>query len=357
MHTKSHPHLLLIVLLIALLVAPTTAAADMYSDMNIIIDDDIVDSYNYHVDSSVTTGAKEPKYFRVKQSENYMGRVVLIWFSNNIINNNDAIHSNQTSVAIMKGETIIGNGILGYYRDSTKAGYIFLDFVWEVPQSGSNTYYIRSSSDLESFAVYSLDNLKMFAGSTPIGEMSDTLPAGFQVTLPPDSRVVAGDYTLNVFKPFRHNIEVTEHTEFADRINVYRVVDGTPYNSIVSISGKSGEYVNSTGQTNIEYQIGNEDRPYRVTIYNMFDKWYEYHFYEEMPTSTDPDESATLTVYIKNSQTGALIANANVAIDALVDGEYYPVVNRTEPSGIFTITLQPTGGGKPNPDEIGRAHV
>ena len=70
------------------------------------------------------------------------------------------------------------------------------------------------------------------------------------------------------------------------------------------------------------------------------------------PTPDDPDDQdeAGLTVYIKNSQTGALIANANVAIDALIDGEYYTVTNRTEPSGIFTITLQPTGGGKPNPD-------
>ncbi len=57
-----------------------------------------------------------------------------------------------------------------------------------------------------------------------------------------------------------------------------------------------------------------------------------------------------VTVYIKNSQTGALIANSQIVIDALVDGEYYNVVNRTEPSGIFSITLQPTGGGQPNPD-------
>ena len=64
---------------------------------------------------------------------------------------------------------------------------------------------------------------------------------------------------------------------------------------------------------------------------------------------TDPDGSG-ITVYVKNSQTGALIANANIAIDALVNGEYYPVVNRTEPSGIFSINLQPTGGGQPNPD-------
>ena len=73
------------------------------------------------------------------------------------------------------------------------------------------------------------------------------------------------------------------------------------------------------------------------------------HTYIGLYEIPQPTESA-ITVYIKNSQTGALIANANVALDALVDGEYYPVTNRTEPSGIFTITLQPTGGGKPNPD-------
>ncbi|MFA6927575.1 MAG: hypothetical protein WCQ69_11310, partial [Bacteroidales bacterium] len=66
--------------------------------------------------------------------------------------------------------------------------------------------------------------------------------------------------------------------------------------------------------------------------------------------STDPTDSTTLIVYIKNSQTGALIANSNIVIDALVNGEYYPVVNRSEPSGIFSIKLQPTGGGQPNPD-------
>jgi len=64
----------------------------------------------------------------------------------------------------------------------------------------------------------------------------------------------------------------------------------------------------------------------------------------------DPGDSTTLTVYIKNSQTGALIVNSNIVIDALVNGEYYPVVNRSEPSGIFSINLQPTGGGPPNPD-------
>ncbi|MDD4389155.1 MAG: carboxypeptidase-like regulatory domain-containing protein, partial [Bacilli bacterium] len=63
----------------------------------------------------------------------------------------------------------------------------------------------------------------------------------------------------------------------------------------------------------------------------------------------DPGDPG-VTVYIKNSQTGAIIANSNIVIDALVNGEYYPIVNKTEPSGIFSINLQPTGGGQPNPD-------
>ena len=63
-----------------------------------------------------------------------------------------------------------------------------------------------------------------------------------------------------------------------------------------------------------------------------------------------PTTNTTVTVYVQNSQTGAAIANANCVIDALVGGDYYPVINRSEPSGIFSVTLQPTGGGIPNPD-------
>jgi hypothetical protein len=66
--------------------------------------------------------------------------------------------------------------------------------------------------------------------------------------------------------------------------------------------------------------------------------------------SAGQENIGIVTVYIRNSQTVAAIANSRCVIDALVDGDYYPVVNRTEPSGIFSVTLQPTGGGSPNPD-------
>lgn len=337
-------------LALLLLVIPHVAAADTYSDMNIIIDDNIVDSYNYHIDSSLpSTGSDRPNYFRVEQSENYMGsRVVLIWFSDNIINNNESIHSNQTAVSVMTKEgTIIGNGTLGYYRDATKAGYIFLDFVWEVPQSGRNTYLLRSSSDLGTFASYSLDDVRMSTGSTPLGEMSDTLPAGFYVTnTGPTGAVVAGDYTINTFKPFRHIIEVSEHSEFTDRINVYRVVDGTPYGSMVSISGKSGEYLNSTGQTNIEYYIGNEDRPYRVAIYNMFGKWYEYHFYDEITTPTPTQTPGVQPVLRTGTVTmtdhnGTTISGFDVRAVNHYTGEEYTVSTGTDVA-VMTLPMDRT---------------
>lgn len=90
----------------------------------------------------------------------------------------------------------------------------------------------------------------------------------------------------------------------------------------------------------------------RLPDFNKDEPWSLDYKWSVVETSATPPApaTATVTVYIKNSQTGAAIANSNVAIDALVNGEYYPVANTTEPSGIFTINLQPTGGGQPNPD-------
>ena len=76
--------------------------------------------------------------------------------------------------------------------------------------------------------------------------------------------------------------------------------------------------------------------------------------YERSLVSSSPaeDASGTINLYVKNSQTNALIADARVVISS---GYYDPadllvVSNTTLPSGTKTYTLQPTGGGLPNPD-------
>ncbi len=134
-------------------------------------------------------------------------------------------------------------------------------------------------------------------------------------------------------------------------IELFRTIEGIPYQSSIQIT-KNGEIVSrgtNTGEYSIyAYPYGHIDE---INVTAPSGRSFVYHLGDGDPSPPgDPGDSTTLTVYIKNSQTGALIANSNIVIDALVNGEYYPVVNRSEPSGIFSINLQPTGGGPPNPD-------
>jgi len=149
-------------------------------------------------------------------------------------------------------------------------------------------------------------------------------------------------------------IENTSGPEGYDgyEITLSRTVDGTAYTSTIKIF-KDDIAVNTNfghgSEFNTWYPSEDIDK---VVVISPFDSTYTYLLTGTTdPTDpTDPTDLTDLIVYIKNSQTGALIANSNIVIDALVNGEYYPVVNRSEPSGIFSIKLQPTGGGQPNPD-------
>lgn len=151
---------------------------------------------------------------------------------------------------------------------------------------------------------------------------------------------------------------VTSTTEFKNHLLVE--ADDTFYNIKLTrnIDGKAYlsrcEFLKD--ETTVNYNEGTTDLDVLYLKSDISDirvisgdKVYAYPL-GTIDTPDDPDEDPTVTVYIKNSQTGAIIANSNIVIDAFVNGEYYTVANRTEPSGIFSITLQPTGGGQPNPD-------
>lgn len=66
--------------------------------------------------------------------------------------------------------------------------------------------------------------------------------------------------------------------------------------------------------------------------------------------SSSPSTSSPVTVYVRNSQTGALLANARLSILASAGGTETEIINTTLPGGTATYTLQPTGGGIPNSD-------
>jgi hypothetical protein len=69
-----------------------------------------------------------------------------------------------------------------------------------------------------------------------------------------------------------------------------------------------------------------------------------------LDSSGDGDTASAVTVYVQNSQTGALLADARLSILASAGGTETEIINTTLPGGTATYTLQPTGGGSPNPD-------
>ena len=118
-------------------------------------------------------------------------------------------------------------------------------------------------------------------------------------------------------------------------------------------------YAGIVDSEDVAVKVALADAPFELSSYSpVSGKWHNRTAFSEYsgsgPSPGDPgdpgDPGAPVTVYVRNSQSGEAIANSRIVIDALVDGDYYPVVNRTEPSGIFILELQPTGGGMPNPD-------
>ncbi len=165
-----------------------------------------------------------------------------------------------------------------------------------------------------------------------------------------DSPVYVGGRAVSSYKitcvsgiNFKNHIRITENNG-ALVVTLNRIIDGLTSASTLNVYDSDNLIYTDTAPVDVTEHFLTRNVT-KIDIVSV-DRTFTYPI---SPATTQPDDS-TVTVYIKNSQTGALIANSRIVIDGLVDGEYYNVVNRTEPSGIFTITLQPTGGGQPNPD-------
>ena len=156
---------------------------------------------------------------------------------------------------------------------------------------------------------------------------------------------VAVSYTSGI--QWKNRI-VVEKDLYGYEIGLFRTIEGIPYKSTIQFA-KNGEDIFTSTKTGgywiYPYLYDQIDE---INVTNPNGRSFVYTLGDD--PGGDPGGDPNVIVYVKNSQTGALIADANIVIDALVNGEYYPVANRTEPSGIFRITLQPTGGGQPNPD-------
>ena len=149
-------------------------------------------------------------------------------------------------------------------------------------------------------------------------------------------------YTYNLHKEFKQKITVTYDDKIdktsIDNIRVARVVDGKPYESTVEIAAKSGVYHQSTSlKAPISINISSLERPYQINVFgHATELWYNKTVLSGDETPTDQ----SVTIYIRSSQTGALIAKSHLSILAAAGGTETEIINATLPDGTGTYSLE-----------------
>ena len=130
-------------------------------------------------------------------------------------------------------------------------------------------------------------------------------------------------------------------------VNLDRTINDVVTVSFIDImKGQTSVYTNyGANQLSIKFYKSEIDK-ISLNILNETKSW---SLNDGTPGDTD---NSQVTVYVQSSQTGALLANAHLSILAAAGDpvQLVEVVNATLPGGTATYTLQPTGGGLPNPD-------
>lgn len=154
-----------------------------------------------------------------------------------------------------------------------------------------------------------------------------------------------GTYQFNSRVVFKHQIIVDGNYNEQTKIDIKRVVDESPYESTVKIIGgtKTNPFYNAHGVTDISVTLSGVDQPYIIEILStVTGKYYNRtYFASDEPGQGTPDNTS-VTVYVQNSQTGALLADAHLSILAAAGDplELVEVVNATLPGGTGTFSLE-----------------
>lgn len=271
--------------------------------------------------------------------------------------NNESKYANSVPIRLTRYNTYspsYGSGTLSYHLYPAKSGelregYVVLeinsftkpatnDYRYDILEEGTNTK-----------AYIAADHLRY--NETRALNPDDNFPVG----LGQNDKIFFGQYTLNIRHSFYNLIRVTgpdvPSVMESDIITISKYDDdGRISNSRVIISNNYGIYSDELqpSQNNVSVSISSLDRPYNIDIYDPYvSRW---HNQTVFASPDDAPKSSKVTVYVRNAQNHALLADAHIDISANVNGNFYEVVNKTVPSGIYSIELQPTGGGMPNPD-------
>ena len=309
--------------------------------------------YNYEpiAEGGIVYSLGEPNYLRVCNIEK-VGKIDILFCGQaplSTVSNPAANPSGAYPVTLTPGNitgTLYYN--VHYVNGNPSWVNIWIEFDdWDYPGAGNVLFKINMPEDcpitIEATDTHSTINVY---GETANGGWA---AFGSYYSTKGVFEVLSRDYILITKTEFTHTVIIDE-LEDRYRIDIYRHDDF----STIRIYDNSYTYLH-TDYTNTDKTLDvfkytlNPDLTINIT--DPYENFYERVLVGEViEEPTLPSNNASITVYVKNSQNGALIANSHIDISAFVNGEFHDVVNETLPGGIYTGNLQPTGGGLPNPD-------
>jgi len=274
------------------------------------------------------------------------------------------------------------NGTHGYELNGDLMDTGRHEFSYEIGlQSGDGVVYVERGGDKTKFTVFLNDwNVDGLTGAQHVVFPFNFIKQGHAAydqntgSNPDGLEVVLGykayynnQYNYEPYPPINTHLKTsyTSGTEWKNHIIIEELPDAplggnlitlkrdygdTAYSSVISIVG-SDETILYTNEGNssvneLWYGLGSVER---VDVRSLLERTYTF----PISGGTDPNDQfdvIDVTVYVQNSQTGALLADARLSILAAAGGTETEIINATLPGGTATYTLQPTGGGSPNPD-------
>ena len=159
----------------------------------------------------------------------------------------------------------------------------------------------------------------------------------------------SGNYYCNFMGEWQNRLVVTDNGNKAD-IDLYRdFPDVNKQSEFYVLFGDTQYYENS--ESNVNRYVMAENYPFTVSLKTTYGNWYNETFFAGQ---TGPDEptpgpaNTTVNIYVRSSQTGALLAGAHLLLEGApgVDGwsDYY---NGTLPSGSAEFSLPTTTEATP----------
>jgi hypothetical protein len=319
--------LALIILIIVGICIPAVSAEELY--------DSGESSANFNIGASAGTSSVT-SYFKVYRIEDWPALTFLYFrvddYADAAILNANPSYSMPVTFYKRQTQTVLGHGTAYYNGLKNSAGTYTGAQCWvEIDDWDIGTLTGTQLVDVTPQSGTLFNGMK-FRTSNSI-EVSSSQPIGFYLSY--NAKLSSGMHMARNSYEWKNSIIVTD-----EAVELTRQFDDRVYSSTLQVVSDIGT-VSDTSTLNIDLQ------------YLGSGNWTVTNPYNKVFTGTLSKSSGStnaITVYVRNSQTNALIADSHIVISASVNNNFHEVINQTLSSGTYTGDLQPTGGGMPNPD-------